>query len=109
MVIDWGEALAKQASLARQMSQNVLVALAAANLTPEQVSEIDASVRRCAANFDRISTVMHGQNPNRSAAAKAEAIRGIWQNLCQITTDRLHRAQAANEQGSEPVRLDGQA
>lgn len=109
MVIDWGEALAKQASLARQMSQKVLVALAGASLTPEQVSEIDASVRRCSADFDRISSVMDSQGADRSAAARAEAIRGIWRNLCQITADRLQRAQAANEDDDKPLYLDEQA
>jgi hypothetical protein len=109
MVVDWNETLAKQASLVRQMSQNVLVALAGPSLTPEQVSEIDASVRRCAANFDRISSMMDGQGVDRSSAAKAEAIRGMWQNLCLVTTDRLHHAQAANEEGGKPLRLDEQA
>ena len=109
MVVDWGEALAKQANLARQMSQNVLVALAGGGLTPEQASEIDASVRRCAANFDRIASVMDGQGADHSSAAKAEAIRGMWRNLCQITADRLHRAQAANEEGGKSLPLDEQA
>jgi hypothetical protein len=109
MVIDWGEALTKQASLARQMSQNVLVALAAGGLTPQQASEIDASVRRCAANFDRIASVLGGQGADSPSAAKADAIHGMWQNLCQITADRLRRAQAANEESDRPLPLDEQA
>jgi hypothetical protein len=109
MVIDWGEALAKQASLARQMSQKVLVALAGAGLTSEQVSEIDASVRRCSADFDRIFSVMDSQGADRSSAAKAEAIRGMWRNLCQITADRLQHAQAANEEDDKPLHLGEQA
>jgi hypothetical protein len=109
MVIDWGEALAKQASLARQMSQKVLVALAGAGLTPAQVFEIDASVRRCSANFDRISSVMDSQGADRPSRAKAEAIRGMWRNLCQVTADRLQHAQAANEDDGKPFHLDEQA
>jgi hypothetical protein len=109
MVIDWGEALAKQASLARQMSQKVLVALAGAGLTPDQVFEIDASVRRCSANFDRISSVMDSQGADRPSRAKAEAIGGMWRNLCQVTADRLQRAQAANEDNGKSFHLDEQA
>jgi hypothetical protein len=109
MVIDWGEALSKQAGLARQMSQNVLVALAKGNLTLDRVAELDASVRRCAANFDRIAAVMDSHRPDPPVTAKAEAIRGMWSNLCQITTDRLRHAQTANEEGDEPLRLDERA
>jgi hypothetical protein len=109
MVIDWGEALAKQASLVRQMSQNVLVALAGGGLTPQEALEIDASVRRCAANFDRIASVMDGQGAERSETAKAEAIRGMWRNLSRITADRLRRAQAANEENGGPLSFDEQA
>jgi hypothetical protein len=106
--MDWGETLAKQANLARQMSQKVLVALAGAGLTLEQVSEIDASVRRCSKNFDRISSVMDSHGADRSSAAKAEAIRGMWRNLCQITADRLQHAQAANEESGKSLHLDEQ-
>jgi hypothetical protein len=109
MAIDWAEPLEKQAALARQMSKNVLVALAKGGLTLDRVSEIDASVQRCAANFERISWAIHSHFPDSAASRKAEAIGGIWTNLCRITKDRLHMAQAANEPDPRPSRLDEQA
>jgi hypothetical protein len=109
MTVDWAEPLEKQAALARQMSKNVLVALAKGGLTLDQVSEIDASVQRCAANFERISWAIHSQGADSAASRKAQAIGGIWTNLCRITKDRLHMAQAANGPGASPPRLDQQA
>jgi hypothetical protein len=109
MAIDWAETLEKQATLAKKMSKNVLVALAKGDLTLADVSEIDASVQRCAANFDRIASALHAHGLDSGAGRKAEAIGGIWVNLCRITGDRLHLAQAANEPGAGPFRLDEQA
>ncbi|MBN9075379.1 MAG: hypothetical protein BGN87_17315 [Rhizobiales bacterium 65-79] len=109
MAIDWAEALEKQAALAREMSKNVLMALAKGDLTFVQVAEIDASVRRCAANFDRIATTLHLRGLDGPGSRKTEAIGGIWANLCRVTGDRLHLAQAANEPGAGPLRLDEQA
>jgi hypothetical protein len=109
MAIDWAGPLEKQAALARQMSKNVLVALAKGGLTLEQVSGIDASVQRCAANFERISWAIHSHDPDSPASRKAEAIGGIWTNLCRITKDRLHMAQAANGPDAGLLRLDEKA
>ena len=109
MTVDWAEPLEKQAALARQMSKNVLVALAKGGLTLDHVSEIDASVQRCAANFERISWAIHSQGADSAASRKAQAIGGIWTNLCRTTKDRLHMAQAANGPGAGPPRLDQQA
>ena len=109
MAIDRVETLEKQAALAREMSKNVLMALAKADLTFAQVAEIDASVRRCAANFDRIALTLHSGGLDGAGSRKTEAIGGIWANLCRVTGDRLHLAQAANEPGAAPLRLDKQA
>jgi hypothetical protein len=109
MAIDWAETLEKQAALARQMSKNVLVALAKGDLTFADVSEIDASVKRCAANFDRIASALHAHGLDSAAGRKADAIGGIWVNLCRITGDRLRLAQAANQPDDSPLRLDEQA
>jgi hypothetical protein len=109
MAIDWADTLEKQAALARQMSKNVLVALAKGDLTLDEVSGIDASVQRCAANFDRISSALRAHGLDSGASRKADAIGGMWVNLCSITGDRLHLAQAANEPNAGPARLDEQA
>ncbi len=109
MVTDWADVLDKQAALARQMSKNVLIALAKGDLTLQQVSEIDGSIRRCTANFERITAVMRGGGADTASVKKATAIQEMWTNLSRITLDRLQMAQAANGPGNSPFQFDEQA